>query len=61
MDQYPVADNAFEFQMSVVEATYGLNIWDRLRALINVLKMLSQQNTSAKHRPVIDDGGKKAD
>lgn len=61
MDQYPVADNAFEFQMSVVEATYGLNIWDRLRALINVLKMLSRQHTSAKHRPVIGDGGKKAD
>ncbi|XP_022930425.1 aldehyde dehydrogenase 22A1-like [Cucurbita moschata] len=58
---YPVADNAFEFQMSVVEATYGLNIWDRLRALINVMKMLSQENTSGKHNSVIGDGDKKAD
>ncbi|KAJ8444922.1 hypothetical protein Cgig2_029116 [Carnegiea gigantea] len=41
--QYPVADNAFEFQQSLVEALYGLNIWDRLRALVNVIKLLTDQ------------------
>lgn len=43
--QYPVADNGFEFQESLVEALYGLNVWDRLRALVHVLKMLTEQNT----------------
>ncbi|KAG5011055.1 hypothetical protein JHK87_019570 [Glycine soja] len=42
--QYPVAENGFEFQESLVEALYGLGIWDRLRALVNVLKMLTEQN-----------------
>ncbi|KAK7264706.1 hypothetical protein RJT34_32316 [Clitoria ternatea] len=42
--QYPVAENGFEFQESLVEALYGLNVWDRLRALVNVLKMLTEQN-----------------
>lgn len=56
-----MADNAFEFQMSLVEATYGLNIWDRLRALVNVLKMLSEQNTPAKDNSTVDDGSKRAD
>ncbi|RYR30770.1 hypothetical protein Ahy_B01g055536 isoform A [Arachis hypogaea] len=42
--QYPVAENAFEFQESLVEALYGLNIWERLQALVNVLKMLTEQN-----------------
>jgi len=45
--QYPVAENGFEFQESLVEALYGLNIWDRLRALVNVLKMLTEQNPPA--------------
>ncbi|KAH7573478.1 hypothetical protein JRO89_XS03G0156100 [Xanthoceras sorbifolium] len=44
--QYPVAENGFEFQESLVEALYGLNIWDRLRAVVNVLKLLSDQNSS---------------
>nr|KJB28728.1 hypothetical protein B456_005G066700 [Gossypium raimondii] len=45
--QYPVAENGFEFQESLVEALYGLNIWDRLRALVNVLKIISEQNPVA--------------
>lgn len=45
--QYPVAENCFEFQQSLVEALYGLNVWDRLRALVNVLKMLTEQNSPA--------------
>ncbi|CAK7326354.1 unnamed protein product [Dovyalis caffra] len=44
--QYPVGENGFEFQQSLVEALYGLNIWDRLRALVNVLKILSEQHSS---------------
>ncbi|OVA02521.1 Aldehyde dehydrogenase domain [Macleaya cordata] len=47
--QYPVAENCFEFQESLVEALYGLNIWDRLRALVNVLKILSEQNSTARN------------
>ncbi|KAK3188580.1 hypothetical protein Dsin_028141 [Dipteronia sinensis] len=43
--QYPVAENAFELQESLVEALYGLNIWDRLRALVNTLKLISDQNS----------------
>ncbi|KAL5700292.1 hypothetical protein ACHQM5_025752 [Ranunculus cassubicifolius] len=45
--QYPVADNCFEFQESLVEALYGMNIWDRLRALVNVLKIISDHNSPA--------------
>lgn len=45
--QYPVAENGFEFQESLVETLYSLNIWDRLRALVNVLKILSEHNTPA--------------
>ncbi|KAG6764072.1 hypothetical protein POTOM_031529 [Populus tomentosa] len=44
--QYPVGENGFEFQQSLVELLYGLNIRDRLRALVNVLKILSEQNSS---------------
>ncbi|KAL4373201.1 hypothetical protein AHAS_Ahas05G0058100 [Arachis hypogaea] len=33
VQKYPVAENAFEFQESLVEALYGLSIWDRLKAL----------------------------
>ncbi|KAL6990070.1 hypothetical protein U1Q18_015819 [Sarracenia purpurea var. burkii] len=43
--QYPIAENGFEFQESLVEALYGLNVWDRLRALVNVLKTLLEQNS----------------
>ncbi|GMH18895.1 hypothetical protein Nepgr_020736 [Nepenthes gracilis] len=43
--QYPVADNAWEFQQSLVEALYGLNIWDRLRAMVNVIKTLTEHNS----------------
>ncbi|MQM10440.1 hypothetical protein Taro_043337 [Colocasia esculenta] len=39
--RYPIAENAFEFQESLVEALYGMNIWDRLRALVIVLKIIS--------------------
>ncbi|XP_077219190.1 aldehyde dehydrogenase 22A1-like [Tasmannia lanceolata] len=45
--QYPVAENCFEFQESLVEVLYGLSVWDRLRALVNVLKILSEQNSPA--------------
>ncbi|XP_059433764.1 aldehyde dehydrogenase 22A1 [Corylus avellana] len=48
--QYPVAENGFEFQELLVKALYGLNIWDRLRALVNVLKMLTEQNPPANSR-----------
>lgn len=42
--QYPISENGFEFQQSLVEALYGLNIWDRLRALVDVIKVLTEQN-----------------
>ncbi|KAL6186055.1 hypothetical protein ACLB2K_042177 [Fragaria x ananassa] len=45
--QYPIGENGLEFQESLVEALYGLNIWDRLRALVTVLKILSDQNSHA--------------
>ncbi|KAK9992110.1 hypothetical protein SO802_027095 [Lithocarpus litseifolius] len=45
--QYPVAENSFEFQESLVEMFYGLDIWDRLRALVNVLKFLTEQHSPA--------------
>ncbi|WCJ23321.1 aldehyde dehydrogenase 22A1 [Euphorbia peplus] len=48
--QYPVSENGFDFQISLVETLYGLNIWDRLRALVNVLKLLSDQNASSNKR-----------
>ncbi|XP_074281557.1 aldehyde dehydrogenase 22A1 [Silene latifolia] len=43
--QYPVAENAFEFQQSLVEALYGLNIWDRLRALVKVVRVLTEHGS----------------
>ncbi|KAL0904397.1 hypothetical protein M5K25_026500 [Dendrobium thyrsiflorum] len=46
--QYPISDNGFEFQETLVEALYGLNLWDRLRALVGVLKMISEQNSSSQ-------------
>ncbi|XP_047336144.1 aldehyde dehydrogenase 22A1 [Impatiens glandulifera] len=48
--QYPVAENGFEFQESLVEVLYGLNVWDRLRALVNVLKVLTEHNTPATNK-----------
>ncbi|RWW29830.1 hypothetical protein GW17_00005633 [Ensete ventricosum] len=42
--QYPVAETAFEFQESLVEALYGLNVWDRLRALTSVVKIISERS-----------------
>ncbi|KAK2990245.1 hypothetical protein RJ640_014697 [Escallonia rubra] len=45
--QYPVAENGFEFQESLVETLYGLSVWDRLRALVNVLKILTEHNPPA--------------
>nr|KYP40479.1 Aldehyde dehydrogenase 22A1 [Cajanus cajan] len=48
--QYPVAENGFEFQESLVEALYGLSVWDRLQALVNVLKMLTEQNSTSDSR-----------
>ncbi|KAL6522892.1 hypothetical protein OROHE_016739 [Orobanche hederae] len=42
---YPISENGFEFQKSLVEALYGLNAWDRLRALVDVVKMISEPNT----------------
>ncbi|MCL7030055.1 hypothetical protein MKW94_009184 [Papaver nudicaule] len=47
--QYPVAENSFEFQESLVETLYGLNIWDRLRVLVNLLKILSEKNSTTKN------------
>ncbi|KAJ3683043.1 hypothetical protein LUZ60_013270 [Juncus effusus] len=44
--QYPVSEIGFEFQESLVETLYGLNVWDRLCALANVLKMLSEHNSA---------------
>nr|AIL24124.1 betaine aldehyde dehydrogenase 2 [Tamarix hispida] len=43
--QYPVADDAFELQKSLVDALYGLNIWERLRAFISVIKTLTEQTS----------------
>ncbi|KAM0965868.1 hypothetical protein TB2_021383 [Malus domestica] len=48
--QYPVAENGFVFQESLVEALYGMNIWDRLRALVNVLKILREQNSPGNNK-----------
>ncbi|CAJ1963190.1 unnamed protein product [Sphenostylis stenocarpa] len=53
--QYPVAENGFEFQESLVEALFGLSVWDRLQALVNGLKMLNEQNTTSGSRKNKDD------
>lgn len=42
--QYPVSEIGFEFQESLVETLYGLSVWDRLRSLVNVLKIVSEYN-----------------
>ncbi|XP_027933486.1 aldehyde dehydrogenase 22A1-like [Vigna unguiculata] len=53
--QYPVAENGFEFQESLVEALFGLSLWDRLQALVNVLKMLTEQSSLRGSRKKKDD------
>lgn len=45
-----MAENGFEFQESLVEALYGLSIWDRLQAIVNVLKMLTEQNSTSSNK-----------
>lgn len=45
-----MAENGFEFQESLVEALYGLNVWDQLRAVVNVLKILTDQNSPKKNK-----------
>ncbi|XP_074558740.1 aldehyde dehydrogenase 22A1 [Curcuma longa] len=47
--QYPVSENAFEFQESLVEALYGLYIRDRLRSLVNVMKIISAHNSKSEN------------
>lgn len=39
--QYPVAENAFEFEKALMETLYSLNIWERLRAVVNLIKVLT--------------------
>ncbi|KAK3128094.1 hypothetical protein QOZ80_7AG0582510 [Eleusine coracana subsp. coracana] len=48
--QYPVSEHGFEFQQLLVETLYGVSVWDRLRSLVNLLKMISEQN--ARPAPV---------
>uniref|UniRef100_A0A2P2MR68 Aldehyde dehydrogenase 22A1 n=1 Tax=Rhizophora mucronata TaxID=61149 RepID=A0A2P2MR68_RHIMU len=50
--QYPVAENGFTFEESLVKALYGLSIGDRLGALVNVLKIISEQNWSSTKRKI---------
>ncbi|KAL3617227.1 hypothetical protein CASFOL_038974 [Castilleja foliolosa] len=47
--QYPISENGFEFQKSLVEALYGINVLDRVRALVDVVKMISEPNASSKN------------
>jgi hypothetical protein len=49
--QYPVSEHCFEFQQLLVETLYGVSVWDRLRSLVNLLKMISEQN--ARPAPAI--------
>ncbi|EPS59441.1 hypothetical protein M569_15367, partial [Genlisea aurea] len=48
--QYPVSANGFEFQQSLVVALYGLNVTDRLRALVEVIKTLTEPTNRNKKR-----------
>ncbi|CAM8975047.1 unnamed protein product [Rhodiola kirilowii] len=52
--QYPVAENGFEFQKHLVETLYGLNIWDRLRSLVDLLKILTEHNSSTNQKQRVD-------
>ncbi|TVU37144.1 hypothetical protein EJB05_10444 [Eragrostis curvula] len=42
--QYPISEHGFEFQQLLVETLYGVSVWDRLRSLVNLLKMISEKN-----------------
>jgi hypothetical protein len=42
--QYPVADNAFEFQGALIRMFYGLDVWTKIDGLREVLKALSAAN-----------------
>lgn len=44
--QYPVSENGFAFQQLLVETLYGISVWDRLRSLVNLLKMISEQKAA---------------
>lgn len=48
--QYPVSENGFAFQQLLVETLYGISVWDRLRALVNLLKMISEQKSPATRK-----------
>lgn len=37
--QYPVADNAFEFEKALVETLYSINLLERIRGLGNLIKI----------------------
>lgn len=39
--QYPVAENAFEFEKVLVQTLYGLSIWERLKGLVALIKILT--------------------
>ncbi|OEL16863.1 Aldehyde dehydrogenase 22A1 [Dichanthelium oligosanthes] len=43
--QYPVSEHGFEFQELLVETLYGYSVWDRLRSLVNLVKMITEQNS----------------
>ncbi|KAM0839253.1 hypothetical protein ACQ4PT_060430 [Festuca glaucescens] len=55
--QYPVSENGFAFQQLLVETLYGISVWDRLRSLVNLLKMISEQKALAtrKKKPINRD------
>lgn len=44
--QYPVSEHGFEFQQLLVETLYGYSVWDRLRSLVNLIKMVTEQNSA---------------
>jgi len=45
--QYPVSEHGFEFQQLLVETLYGYSMWDRLRSLVNLIKMVTEQNSAS--------------
>ncbi|KAH7414800.1 hypothetical protein KP509_14G011800 [Ceratopteris richardii] len=44
--QYPVADNAFEFQKALVEVLYNISLIDRIKALGNLIKIFTAPESS---------------
>ncbi|KAJ7200463.1 hypothetical protein O6H91_Y495600 [Diphasiastrum complanatum] len=44
--QYPVSDCAFKFEEALTKMFYSLSMWERLTALANVLKILSESKDS---------------